>query len=44
MLGRLQRVHGMGILGRRQRILAWIGFLALAAHAPVVAWATPGDK
>jgi len=44
MLGRLQRVHGMGILGRRQRILAWIGFLALAAHAPVVAWVNSGDK
>ncbi len=37
-------MHGVGILGRRQRILAWFGFLALAAHAPVVAWFTPGDK
>jgi membrane protein implicated in regulation of membrane protease activity len=33
----------VGILGRRQRILAWVGFLALAAHAPIVAWAKPGD-
>jgi hypothetical protein len=36
-------VHGVGILGRKQRILAWIGFLALAAHAPIVAWLKPGD-
>ena len=34
----------MGIFGRRKRILAWVGFLALAAHAPVVAWLNPGDK
>jgi len=34
----------VGILGGRRRIQKWIGFLALAAHAPVVAWATPGDK
>jgi hypothetical protein len=36
-------VNGVGILGRRQRILAWIGFLALAAHAPLVAFVKPGD-
>jgi hypothetical protein len=36
-------VNGVGILGRRQRILAWIGFLALAAHAPLVAFLKPGD-
>jgi hypothetical protein len=39
----LLRVNGVGILGRRQRILAWIGFLALAAHAPLVAKVSPGD-
>jgi hypothetical protein len=33
----------VGILGRRQRILAWLGFLALAAHAPLVALLKPGD-
>ena len=44
ILGRLPRVHGVGILGRRRRILAWVGFFALAANAPVVAWAEPGDK
>jgi hypothetical protein len=36
-------VNGVGILGRRQRILAWIGFLALAAQAPLVAYVKPGD-
>ena len=40
---RLLRVSGLGILGRRQRLLAWVGFLALAAHAPVVAAVKPGD-
>jgi hypothetical protein len=43
-LGRLLRVNGVGILGRRQRILTWIGFVALAAHAPLVAWVKPGDS
>jgi hypothetical protein len=33
----------VGILGRRLRVLAWAGFGALAAHAPLVAWAKPGD-
>ena len=37
-------MNGVGILGRRQRILAWIGFLALAVHAPLVAWIKPGDS
>jgi hypothetical protein len=42
-VARLLRVSGVGILGRRQRALAWFGFLALAAHAPVVAAVKPGD-
>ena len=29
----------VGALGRRQRLWAWILFLALAAYAPVVAYA-----
>jgi hypothetical protein len=33
----------VGILGRRQRGLAWFGFLVMAAHAPFVAWLMPGD-
>lgn len=36
-------MNRLGILGRRQRILAWISFLALAAHAPLVAFVKPGD-
>lgn len=32
-----------GILGQRQRRLAWIGFLLLAAYSPVVAWLTADD-
>ncbi len=37
-------MNGVGILGRRQRILAWVVFVAVAAHAPLVAWAKPGDS
>jgi hypothetical protein len=37
-------VNGVGILGRRQRTLAWVGLIALAAHAPLVAWVKPGDS
>ena len=43
LVRRLLRVSGVGILGRRQRLLAWFGFLALAAHAPVVAAVEQGD-
>jgi hypothetical protein len=32
-----------GILGPRQRRLAWVGFLLLAAYSPVVAWLQPDD-
>jgi hypothetical protein len=32
-----------GILGQRRRRLAWLGFLLLAAYAPVVAWLTDDD-
>jgi Sugar phosphate permease len=33
-----------GFLTPRRRRLAWIGFLLLAAYAPVVAWLTPDDS
>jgi hypothetical protein len=33
-----------GFLGQRRRRLAWIGFLLLAAYAPVVARLTPDDS
>lgn len=35
---------GVGILGRRQRILAWVGFFALAVYAPLIAFAGAGLK
>jgi hypothetical protein len=34
---------GQGILSRRQRVLAWVGFLVMAAYAPVMAYAMPDD-
>lgn len=40
--GRLARVQ-KGILGKRQRRLAWFGFVLLAGYAPVVAWLKPDD-
>jgi hypothetical protein len=40
--GRLARVR-KGILRPGQRRLAWVGFLLLAAYAPLVAWLQPGD-
>ena len=43
LVAKLLRVGGVGILGRRQRFLAWLTFLALAAHAPLVAYVKPGD-
>jgi hypothetical protein len=30
---------GVGVLGRRQRRWAWIGFVAMASYAPLVAYA-----
>ena len=43
LVAKLLRVGGLGILGRRQRLWAWLTFLAIAAHAPVVAYVKPGD-
>ena len=33
----------MGVLGPRQRRLAWLAFMTLAAHAPFVAYSVPDD-
>ena len=33
----------IGILGPRQRRLAWVGFLLLAGYSPVVAWLMADD-
>lgn len=44
--GRQRRQTGAvrtGILRPRQRRLAWVGLLLLAAYAPVVAWLWPDD-
>jgi hypothetical protein len=37
------RVQRMGILGRRQRRLSWVGFFLLALYAPILAWIRPDD-
>jgi hypothetical protein len=34
----------VGIFGRKQRRWAWIGFLLLALHAPIVALLLPDDS
>ncbi len=36
------RVQKSGILKRRQRVLAWIAFVLLAAYGPVLAWLRSG--
>jgi membrane protein implicated in regulation of membrane protease activity len=36
-------VREVGFLSRRQRRLAWVGFGALAVHAPLMAWLVPDD-
>jgi len=33
----------MGVLGPRQRRLAWLAFVTLALHAPFVAYSLPDD-
>lgn len=35
---------GMGILGRKQRVLAWIGFFALTAYGIFLAYSSGGLK
>jgi len=34
---------GQGVLSGRQRVLAWVGFLVMAAYAPVMAYVMPDD-
>jgi hypothetical protein len=35
---------GIGFLGRRGRLWAWLGFMVMAAYAPVMALVAPDDS
>jgi hypothetical protein len=37
-------MHAVGLLSRRQRIIAWIGLVALGAQAPLAARLLPDDS